>query len=470
MVFSSKVFVFCFFPIVFALYRFATTNRQRYILLTISGYIFYGYCDWRYCFLLAFSSLISFSSALMIQRSRERARRQFLLFASVAVNLGLLCFFKYYDFAAGSWNSLLGVKSLPLLKIVLPIGISFYTFNTISYLLDVLHERVKATTDFWKYFAYVAFFPQLVAGPLTRYRQMQDDLDHLDRGLSDDSVSKGIGFFAVGLVKKAVIADTLAQFINPMLADYGSLSTAGAWATAIGYAFQLYYDFSGYSDMAVGLGYLFGLRLPQNFNAPYRARSITEFWQRWHISLSTWFRDYIFLPLAYASSRKLGRVGLSGWGETMAAYTVGTLATMLLIGLWHGASWTFVAWGLYHGILLVLDRVIKRRTAHIPKLAFRWMTFLCLIAGWVLFRSTDFHMASVWLGKMAGVGIAGSVGPAPHLVVLLALCFIALNTLPASWDFEFKPTLRWALISSFGLFTAYLFMNGREIVFLYYQF
>jgi alginate O-acetyltransferase complex protein AlgI len=470
MVFNSNVFLFLFFPVVFALFWLSATRRWRHVLLTAGGYVFYGYCDWRYCFLLAFSSLVSFVGGLMIQRSQGPVGRRIWLIASIAANLGLLGFFKYYDFAASSLNWFVGGEAPPLLKIALPIGISFYTFSTISYLLDVTHGRVQATADFWKYFTYVSLFPQLVAGPIVRFGQIEDDLEHIDRRLTEDSVARGVGFFAVGMVKKAVVADTLALYVNPMLSDYPSLSTAGAWAAALGYTFQLYYDFSGYSDMAVGLGHLFGLRIPQNFNAPYRARSITEFWQRWHISLSTWFRDYVFLPLAYASARRFGWLKLSGWAETMASYATGTLITMLLIGLWHGASWTFVAWGFYHGVLLVLDRALKRRTSRLPDLVFRWLTFLFIVAGWALFRSSDFHMAATWLAKMSGLGAVGTNGPSMRLVATIALCFLAANTLPASWDFDFRPTMRWALASAVSLFVAYLFMNGRNTVFLYYQF
>jgi alginate O-acetyltransferase complex protein AlgI len=469
-VFNSNIFLFVFFPVVFGLFRLATTARQRHVLLAASGYVFYGYHDWRYCLLLATASLAGFAGALLIQHARGAAGRRLWLAAAVAVSLGLLGVFKYYDFAAGTFNQLFGGGTVPLLTIALPIGISFYTFNVISYLLDVTHGRVRAEADFWKYFAYVAFFPQLVAGPIVRYRWIEEDLERIDRGLTADDLARGAGLFAVGLAKKAVVADTLGRFIDPMLADYASLSTAGAWAAALGYAFQLYYDFSGYSDMAVGLGHLFGLRLPQNFNAPYRARSITEFWRRWHISLSTWFRDYVFLPLAYPVSRRLGWMKFSERGEALAAYAIGTSATMLLVGLWHGASWTFVAWGGYHGALLILERAFQRRTARLPRWAGRGLTFLALLAGWVVFRSSDFSMAAAWLSKMAGFGTAGTQAVPLGLIVLCGMCLLAANLLPASWDFPYKSTRRVALACALTLFVAYLFMNGQETVFLYYRF
>jgi len=280
MVFNSNVFLFLFFPIVFVLFHLSTTKRQRYILLTLSGYVFYGFWDWRYCFLLAFSSIVSFVSALMIQRSEGASGKRLWLVMSICVDLALLGFFKYYNFAASTVNGLAGNPALPLFNIILPVGISFYTFHTISYIVDVAQGRVNATSDIWEYFSYVCLFSQLVAGPIVRFRQIEEDLEHIDRGLPEDYVARGVGFFAVGMVKKVIVADTIARTVNPMLADYGALSTAGAWGAALGYTYQLYYDFSGYSDMAVGLGYLFGIRIPQNFNVPYQALGIRDFWRR----------------------------------------------------------------------------------------------------------------------------------------------------------------------------------------------
>jgi alginate O-acetyltransferase complex protein AlgI len=457
MVFNSNVFLLLFFPIVFGLFWLAMTKRQRYVLLTISGYVFYGYWDWRYCFLLLFSSFVSFFSAVMIQRSEGPTAKRLWLITSITVDLALLGFFKYYNFAAGTFNGLTGAAVLPLLNIILPIGISFYTFHTISYIVDVSQARVRPTSDIWEYFTYVCLFSQLVAGPIVRFRQIEDDLEHIDRKLSEDYIAKGIGFFTVGMIKKVVVADTIAQLINPMLSDYNALSMVGAWAAAIGYTFQLYYDFSGYSDMAIGLGYLFGIRIPQNFNVPYQALGIRDFWRRWHMSLSSWLRDYVYIPLG-GNRRGAARTQLN------------VIVTMFLGGLWHGANWTFVVWGLYHGVFLILDRIVEPFTSRLPKLVFRWVTLLFIIVGWVIFRSTDFHMAFVWLTKMVGLGVPGQVSPTIRLVVAVAICFAASSFLPPSWDFEFKPNLQWATVSAAGLFAAYLFMNGLQTVFLYYQF
>lgn len=457
MVFNSNVFLLVFFPIVCGLFWSLKTKRQRYILLTLSGCVFYGYWDSRYCVLLAFSSIVSFWSALMIERAGGPPGRRLWLITSVTVDLTLLLIFKYYNFAAVTVNGLTRGPILPLLNVVLPVGISFYTFHTISYIVDVARGRVRATRDIWEYFSYVCLFSQLVAGPIVRFGQIEEDLEHIDRKLPDDYVAKGIGFFTVGMIKKVIVADTIATYINPMLSEYNALSIGGAWAAAFGYTFQLYYDFSGYSDMAIGLGYLFGIRIPQNFNVPYRALGIRDFWRRWHMSLSTWLRDYVYILLG-GSRRGAARTHLN------------LLVTMFLGGLWHGASWTFVVWGLYHGVLLILDRIAEPITSRLPKLVFRWLTLLFVVVGWVLFRSTDFHMASVWLAKMAALGTPGTIGATIPLVTTIAICLVASAYLPSSWDFEFKPTLEWAAASAAGLFAAYLFMNGLETVFLYYQF
>ena len=457
MVFNSDVFLFAFFPAVFVLFWLAPTRPQRHAILAASGYVFYGYWDWRFCGLLAFSSLTSFAVALIIARSEKPAVRRAWLIAAVSVDLGILGFFKYYNFAASSVASVLPGLAPNTLDIVLPVGISFYTFHTISYVVDVAAGRIAATHDLRKYLSYVCLFPQLVAGPIIRYRQIGPDLDAVGTTrLDEDLVARGVGFFVVGLIKKVVVADQIAALIYPMLASYGTLSTAGAWAAALGYALQLYFDFSGYSDMAVGLGALFGLRIPQNFNAPYRAVDVIDFWRRWHISLSTWLRDYLYIPLG----------GNRGTARRTAA---NVMITMLLGGLWHGASWTFVAWGAYHGTLIVLNRACGAACAHVPLAIRRAITFGLVVIGWVLFRSTSFEMASEWLARLAGIG--GSGDPVPMALVAWVLVGLAaVNVLPETWDMRFSPRARWAAVYAALFVAAYLAMNGRESIFLYYQF
>jgi alginate O-acetyltransferase complex protein AlgI len=456
MVFNSNVFLFAFLPIVFTLFWLSKTKQQRYLVLTVSGYVFYGYWDWRFCFLLFFSSVVSFLAGILIDCATTPAGRRAWMIASVSVDLSLLGFFKYYNFAAGTLAQWLPGTAPPLVDVVLPIGISFYTFHTISYIVDVTAGRVRATYDFLEYLAYVSLFSQLVAGPIIRFRELEADLETIDGPPRDDYMARGLGFFAIGLVKKAVIADSIAGWIDPMLAVYPSLSVAGAWLTAVGYSLQLYYDFSGYSDMAVGLGLMFGLRIPQNFDAPYRAVGISDFWRRWHISLSRWLRDYLYIPLG--GNRK-------GEARTYA----NLLVTMLLGGLWHGASWTFVLWGAYHGTLLALERLLKPALAGVPRAMLRATTFLLVVLGFVVFRSTDLPMAGVWLGKMFGVGAASGEVPA-LLVAWVVTGLILVNVAPETWDIRFGTRRRWAPVYAAVLLVAYLFVNQQPSVFLYYQF
>jgi alginate O-acetyltransferase complex protein AlgI len=456
MVFNSNVFLFAFLPIVFTLFWLSRTKQQRYVVLTVSGYVFYGYWDGRFCFLLLFSSLVSFAAGIMIDRAPSPAVRRAWMVGSVAVDLSVLGFFKYYDFLAGNLGRLLPGPALPLLHVVLPIGISFYTFHTISYIVDVARGRVRATHNLFEYLAYVSLFSQLVAGPIIRYREIEADLERIDGPPREDHLARGIGFFVVGLIKKVVIADGIAGWIDPLLAVPASLSMAGAWLTALGYALQLYYDFSGYSDMAVGLGLMFGLRIPQNFNAPYRALGISDFWHRWHISLSSWLRDYLYIPLG--GNRK-------GEARTYANLIV----TMLLGGLWHGANWTFVVWGAYHGTLLALGRLMGPLVAPLPELVRRAGTFLLVVLGFVIFRSSDLGMAGAWLGKLVGIG-AGSGDVPAVLVAWIAAGLVLVNLAPETWDIRFPTRLRWAPAYATAFLIAYLFVNQQASVFLYYQF
>jgi alginate O-acetyltransferase complex protein AlgI len=347
-------------------------------------------------------------------------------------------------------------EALPILQLVLPVGISFYTFHTISYIVDVTVGRVRPTRNIVEYLAYVGLFFQLVAGPIVRFRQINTDLQSIDHPMREDDVATGIGFFVVGLVKKVIVADQIARYIDPMLATYGELSTAGAWAAAIGYAMQLYFDFSGYSDMAVGLGRMFGVRIPQNIDGPYRAVGIGDFWRRWHISLSSWLRDYLYIPLG---GNRQGTVRLH----------VNLMITMVLGGLWHGANWTFVIWGAYHGVLLVLDRQLQPLLVRLPEWTYRLLTFLLVVVGWVFFRSTDLPMALAWLGKLCGTR-SGETGPSVALLGWLGLAALIVVKVPETWHLNFGSRPRWALVYALVFCFAYLFMNGREQVFLYYQF
>jgi alginate O-acetyltransferase complex protein AlgI len=457
LVFNSNIFLLAFLPIVFSLFWLARTKQQRYVLLTVSGYIFYGYWDWRFCFLLLLSSMISFVVGLRLVKSKTQRGRRAWLLTSVGADLAILMYFKYYNFFARSLHAAVPGISMPILDVVLPIGISFYTFHTISYIVDVYRGKVLPTRNLFEYLTYVSLFSQLVAGPIVRFRQIESDLEAIDGPPKEDWMARGVGFFVVGMVKKVVIADSIATFVTTLLGSFPALSTLGAWGAALGYTFQLYFDFSGYSDMAIGLGYLFGLRIPQNFNSPYQATGISDFWKRWHISLSTWLRDYLYIPLG------------GSWG-TPARTSINLFITMLLGGLWHGANWTFIVWGAYHGALLCLDHAVGNRVELMPKAIRRAVTFLLVVVGWVFFRSENLGMAREWLRKLFGFGKVGGVDSPIALLVWLIGCLLFVNLFQDTWHWKFRTTPRqtWALAGLFLL--AYVIMNGGESVFLYYQF
>ncbi len=452
MVFNSNIFLFAFLPVTFALFWAARDKNQRYVLLALSGFVFYGWWDWRFCWLLLFSALFSFGAGILIDRHPDRKQR--IMLTSVSVDLAILGAFKYYNFFAESLE-FTGLP-LPAIQVVLPIGISFYTFHTISYVIDVASGRVRAARNLFEYLTYVNLFSQLVAGPIVRFRQIERDLEHIDGPLEPDWLMRGVGFFTAGMIKKAVIADQIARLLNPSLQDVGLLSTAGAWTAAFAYSLQLYFDFSGYSDMAVGLGYWFGLRIPQNFNAPYRAVGIGDFWRRWHISLSSWLRDYLYIPL-----------GGNRGGEWKTYRNL--MLTMLLGGLWHGANWTFVAWGAYHGILLSLEKLLQKPIERIPRPLYQFATYLLVVIGWVPFRSGDFGMASQWLQRMFVPAGSGSDAPLA-LTAWVAGGLVLVATAPETWHLPMPANRGLAFGCGIALFFCYLFVNDGNSVFLYYQF
>src|SRR2546426_1876636 len=389
--FNSLTFLFLFLPITYVVFWQLTSKTRRYVWLALTGYVFYSFWNYKFCSLMLWSTLISYLAGLGLLRWQDPVRRRLCLVLPVTMDLALLGVFKYTNFALDTVNGVstwLGHSTdLPLWHIVLPVGISFYTFHTITYIVDAYRGVITPTRNFFEFASYVSLFPQLVAGPIVRFRQIEKDLDDIDRADRRVNLNVGWSFFVIGLIKKLLIADTIAAVINPALQTYAQLSTAGAWLCMVGYSYQLYFDFSGYSDMAVGLGYLFGLRLPQNFNSPYKAVDIADFWRRWHISLSLFLRDYLYIPLG----------GNRGSGAMVAR---NLMITMLLGGLWHGAGWTFVAWGAYHGLLLVLYRHGARLWDGLPIALRRVGTFGLVVVGWVFFRSDSFEMALTLLRTM----------------------------------------------------------------------
>ena len=388
MVFSSLLFVFLFLTLNLVCYYSVKTIRQKNIVLLVFSLIFYAWGGAAYLLLLAGMAFWSWLCALMIEKKQNKKSGLILMWISVAVSLSFLLIFKYADFLIENVNQLPGV-SLPLSKLSLPIGISFYTFQIISYTVDVWRGDTKAQRNIISFGTYVSLFPQLIAGPIVRYTDIERELQ--ERKHSVTLAASGIQRFLIGLSKKVLIANVLGELTDICLKT-SQPSILSWWMYAAALVLQIYFDFSGYSDMAIGLGRIFGFQFPENFNYPLISRSVKEFWRRWHISLGRWFRDYVYIPLggSRVSTPKCIRNLLIVW---------------VLTGLWHGASWTFVAWGLYHGILLLLEKYpLKGILAKTPSPIRHILTLLAVIVGWVLFFSPDFSSAIFYLGRMSGAG------------------------------------------------------------------
>ena len=336
---------------------------------------------------MIFTTVLDFFLAQAMFEAAPTGKKKILIL-SLTLNLGLLFFFKYTSLLALSLGFFTGAIDLEWSKnIILPVGISFYTFQTISYMIDVYRGEAQVEKSFWRFTSFITFFPHLVAGPLTRHDQLIPALDHIAKVGVRPRWQAGVYLFSFGLVKKVLVADRIAELIDPLLAHSGSLGFFGAWACMLGYTLQIYFDFSGYSDMAIGLGRLLGIELPQNFNSPYKSLDIVDFWRRWHITLSQWLRDYLYISLG--GNRK---------GELRQK--INLLLTMFLGGLWHGANWTFAVWGLYHGLLLILNHLLGGKGWVRSPFVSRTITFFLVSLGWVLFRSDNFEMAISWVGQL----------------------------------------------------------------------
>ena len=383
MVFASVPFLFVFLPAVLAAY-FLCPRRWHNAVLLVFSLFFYAWGEPVYILLMLCSITVSFLAGRALGRAHTPARRRAVLSASVAYHLLTLGFFKYADFLIGTVNSLFGL-SLPL-----PIGISFYTFQTLSYIVDV-YRGVCAPQRRWDWLAmYVSLFPQLIAGPIVRYQTVEQQIAH--RTVSRAQCAEGVRRFTAGLVKKVLLANNIGLIFTQILGN-GALpqSVLAAWVAVAAYTFQIYFDFAGYSDMAIGLGKLFGFTFEENFNLPYLSRSITEFWRRWHISLGTWFRDYVYIPLG--GNR-------CGWGRQLFNIAV----VWLLTGLWHGASWNFVLWGAYYAVLLMVEKLgLLRVLARLPRMLQHAYALFFIVEGWALFACTEPGQLSGVFGALFGL-------------------------------------------------------------------
>ena len=375
MLFSSVPFLFYFLPCVLLVYFLVPGTLKNGVLL-LASLLFYGWGEPRYLLVMLAAIAQGYVFGLLIEKSRGKRRAGLYLALSVLLSLGTLAYFKYADFMIRNLNALTGL-SVPLLSLALPVGISFYTFQILSYVIDLYRGEIRVQRNYFYLLLYVSFFPQLIAGPIVRYETVEQEI--LERRESIDDVAAGLRRFILGLAKKVILANNIARIAETIYAgDSAVYGTALYWLAAVAYALQIYFDFSGYSDMAIGLGRMFGFHFLENFDHPYTALSITDFWRRWHISLSTWFRDYVYIPLGG------NRVKKSRWIRNI-------LVVWALTGFWHGAQWNFLFWGLYYGLLLLAEKLfLGRLLERLPK-AVRWLyTAFFVLIGWVLFDLTDF--------------------------------------------------------------------------------
>ncbi len=476
MVFSTYIFVFYFLPLVLLVYyglAFIPASRDlrsrvRNVFLLLASYVFYGWWNPWFVLLMLFVTAINYVCGKLVARAGATKRAQLCAVTlAVAASLGTLGFFKYFVFFQINLNrliALLGGHGLGVWKILLPMGISFYTFQALSYTIDVYRGDAPPARSFPDFACYIALFPQLVAGPIVRYRSMAEQL--VARSHSIEQFSSGVALFILGFCKKILLANPVGQIAD---ATFGaeSLTLGDAWFGALAYAFQIYFDFSGYSDMAIGLGRMLGFEFMKNFNAPYRADSITDFWRRWHISLSTFLRDYLYIPLG-GNRRGPGRAYLN------------IAIVMLLGGLWHGANWTFVVWGAYHGTWLITERLLGKESCcqRFPRPLRIGVTFFLVLISWVIFRADHLTEAGRYLGAMFGGGTsdaaAALLGAELHtrgkcivMVVCAALAF-------APWQAHaWCERVTWPKVLALGpAFCLALFAMFAQAFnpFLYFQF
>jgi len=435
MVFSSHIFIFWFLPLALAVY-YVLPHRGKHLALTLLSYVFYGWVNPKFVFLMLFSTLIDYIAGLVqahngfkgwrtpitdpLPPDTPRTRTQKLaVLVSIVSNLSLLGFFKYFNFALGNYNWLMQALGLDhlvwhtALRVALPLGISFYTFQSMSYSIDVYRGQAKAMRNFLDFACYVSMFPQLVAGPIIRFAEVADQLAH--RTYTLDKFARGVAMFSLGMAKKVMIANACGKVADTVF-NAGSVCTGDAWWGLLAYSFQIYFDFSGYSDMAIGLGLMLGFVFPKNFDMPYKSQSITEFWRRWHLSLSSWLRDYLYIPLG--GNRK----------GTVRTY-VNLFLVMFLGGLWHGASWNFVIWGSIHGVMLALERARGKSSFYErwPKAVRTALTFAIATLAWVFFRAATLPAAVTFFKTLAGLqpaqasaGLVGGLVYKPWYVIAMA--------------------------------------------------
>ena len=485
MLFNSLEFL-VFLPIVFVLYWFVFQKREwQNLLIVTASYVFYGWWDWRFLFLIVFTSLCSFYSGVLIERFEGSKRRQRLVCASnLILNFLILGVFKYYNFFADSlaqlfWQLFHYQLDWVTLIVILPVGISFYTFQALSYTIDVYRKDVPVTKNIIEFCAFISFFPQLVAGPIERAKNLLPQFQR-DRHFDYVQAVDGCRQMLWGFFKKVVIADSCASDLNPLWDSYADYSGVSLWLLALLFTFQIYCDFSGYSDIAIGCSRLFGIRLLSNFNYPYLSRSIPEFWRRWHISLMTWFRDYVYIPLG---------------GSRCAQWKVirNTFIVFGVSGLWHGANWTFVVWGLYHGTLIVLYKLLHvntkdkdilaagRRLPSLKELSRVVVTFGLAVVGWVIFRAENISQAWDFVSRMFLTAFGDfhpRLGSISTFIAILLLMIVEYLQRDKAHVLQFSSgnrlfryaVARWTVYLAMLVAIFYFYFNTVSQEFIYFQF
>ncbi|MCM1370001.1 MAG: MBOAT family protein [Candidatus Amulumruptor caecigallinarius] len=474
MLFDSFAFLI-FLPTVFLLYWFAGRGnlRRRNLIIIASSYIFYGWWDWKFLFLIIFTTFCSYFSGIIIQQFLDRSKWKcrLTLWLSVAINIGILFTFKYFDFFALSFGKLLSAAGLTAdivtLNLILPVGISFYTFQALSYTIDVYRRDITATHNPEAFMAFISFFPQLVAGPIERATNLLPQFQRLN-SFDYTTALSGMKLILWGLFKKMIIADNCAPVVDRIFANYESAGTLNLWIGAFLFTMQIYGDFSGYSDIAIGSARLFNIKLMRNFDKPYFSRSMHEFWKKWHISLTSWLRDYIYIPLG--GNRK---------GRARTAANV--LAVFAISGLWHGANFTYLFWGVYHGILQIPHIVSGKKNPPprrniIGSTFALGLTFILVLVGWVLFRAQDIFSAAEYVRLMFSPGnlsseILGKTAFA-WCVIFIIIEFI---TRKGETPFEFKSgIMQQSCILRRSVYIAVFFITlvfaGQSEAFIYFQF
>ena len=469
MQFHSVEYLF-FLPLVFLLYWWqAASYRRQNLLLVVASYVFYGWWDWRFLLLIAFTSVTTYASGLLIERSAQARRRKAFMLGNVVLNLAILGLFKYFNFFAESAVELLqcfGVHADAItLRLILPVGISFYTFQALSYSIDVYRRQQTACRDLVAFLAYISFFPQLVAGPIERSTHLLPQMQRL-RTFCYASAVDGLRQMLWGFVKKLIVADTCAMAVDSIWQAPEQHSSLMLVVGAVLFSIQIYGDFSGYSDIAVGSARLFGIDLMQNFRTPYFSADIAQFWRRWHISLMTWLRDYVYIPMGGSRCSRVRQL----WN---------TLVVFFLSGLWHGAAWTFVCWGLFHAFLVMLSKLLRGIPVRVP-LALRVLcTFLLVTFGWILFRAPDLAAFASYVQALC---TAGSWTDVSTLTMgKTALCWSAAMLLVEGLQRHHLHALdllsrgilrhrpaRWALY--YALLLLIYFFHGQQQTFIYFQF